>query len=42
MFLNEFQRLLCIVIKFHVVKEAKDSVLYVMQDFRSNIQFIES
>ena len=34
-----FQRLLCKVIKFLVVKEA---VLYLVQDFRSNLQFIDS
>ena len=27
------QWLLCTVIKFHVVKEAKEAVLYLMQDF---------
>ena len=27
------QRLLCTVIKFHVVKEAKEVVLYFVQDF---------
>ena len=27
------QRLLCTVIKFHVVKEAKEAVLYFVQDF---------
>ena len=27
------QRLLCIVLKFHVVKEAKEAVLYFVQDF---------
>ena len=36
-----FQRLLCTVIKFHV-KEAKKAVLYFVQDFRSNLQFIDS
>ena len=36
------QRLLCTVIKFHVVKEAKEAVLYFVQDFRSNLQFIDS
>ena len=30
------------VIKFHVVKEAKEAVLYFVQDFRSNLQFIDS
>ena len=34
-----FQRLLCTVINFHVAKEA---VLYFVQDFRSNLQFIDS
>ena len=37
-----FQRLLCTVIKFHVVKEAKEAVLYVVQDSRYNVQFIDS
>ena len=37
-----FQHLLCSVIKFHVVKEAKEAVLYFLQDFLSNLQFIES
>ena len=36
------QRLLCTVIKFHVVKEAKEAVLYFVQDFQSNLQFIDS
>ena len=30
------QWLLCIVIKFHVVKEAKEAVLYFLQDFKVN------
>ena len=30
-----FQRLLCALIKFHVFKEAKEAVLYFVQDFRS-------
>ena len=30
------QRLLCPVIKFHVVKEAKEAVLYFLQDFKVN------
>ena len=30
------QRLLCPVIKFHVVKEAKEAVLYFSQDFKVN------
>ena len=30
------QRLLCTVIKFHVVKEAKQAVLYFLQDFKVN------
>ena len=34
-----FQRLLCTVIKFHVVKEA---ALYFVQDSRYNVQFIDS
>ena len=36
------QRLLCTMIKFHVVKEAKEAVLYFVQDFRSSLQFIDS
>ena len=28
------------MIKFHVVKEAKEAVLYFVQDFWSNLQFI--
>ena len=31
------QRLLCTVIKFHVVKEAKEAVLYFLQDL--NVHF---
>ena len=30
------QRSLCTVIKFHVVKEAKEAVLYFLQDFKVN------
>ena len=30
------QQLLCSVIKFHVVKEAKEAVLYFVQDFHVN------
>ena len=30
------QWLLCTVIKFHVVKEAKEAVLYFVQDFEVN------
>ena len=38
-----FQRLLCTVIKFHVVKEGKEAVLYFsVQDSRANLQFIDS
>ena len=37
-----FQRLLCTVINFHVVKEAKEAVLYFVQDLRSNLHFIDS
>ena len=37
-----FQRLLCTVINFHVVKEAKEAVLYFVQDVRSNLHFIDS
>ena len=35
MLVNDFniQRLLCTVIKFHVVKKAKEAVLYFLQDF---------
>ena len=34
MFLTiKIQRLLCIVIKFYVVKEAKEALLYFVQDF---------
>ena len=36
----KFQRLLCTVMRFHVVKKAKEAVLYFVQD--SNLQFIES
>ena len=35
MFIN-IQRLLCTVIKFHVDKEAKEAVLYFVQDFKVN------
>ena len=37
-----FQRLLYTVINFDVVKEAKEAVLYIVQGFRSNLQFINS
>ena len=37
-----FQRLLCTVINFHVVKEAKEAVLYFVQDLRSNLHFIDN
>ena len=37
-----FHLLLCTVMKFHVVKEAKEAVQYFVQDFRSNLQFIDS
>ena len=41
--MTNFQRLPCTEIKFHVVnKEAKEAVLYFVQDFQSNLQFIES
>ena len=30
---NNIQRLLCTVIKFQVVEEAKEAVLYFVQDF---------
>ena len=30
------QRLLCTVITFHVVKEAKEAVQYFVQDFKVN------
>ena len=36
-----FQRLLCTVIKFHFVKEAKEAALYFVQDSRYNLQFID-
>ena len=36
------QQLLCTVKKFHVVKEAKEAVLYFVQDSRYNLQFIDS
>ena len=32
----DIQRLLCIVIKIHVVKEAKKTVLYFLQEFKVN------
>ena len=37
-----FQWLLFTVIKFHVVKEGKEAVLYFVQDLRSNLHFIDS
>ena len=30
------------MIKFHVVEETKDALLYFVQDFRSNLQFVDS
>ena len=36
LFTINIQRLLCSVIKFHVVKEAKEAVLYFLQDFKEN------
>ena len=35
MFIN-IQRLLCTVIKFHVDKEAREAVMYFVQDFKVN------
>ena len=29
-------------LKIHVVKEAKDALMYFVQDFQSNLQFIDS
>ena len=37
-----FQWLLRSVIKFHVFQEAKEAVLYFVQDVRSYLQFIDS
>ena len=37
-----FQWLLCTVINFHVVKEAKEALLYFVQDLRSNLHFIDN
>ena len=40
-----FQRLLCTVINFQCVKEAKEAkeaVLYFVQDLRSNLHFIDN
>ena len=34
-----FEWLLCSVIKFHVVKKAKEAVLYFVHDFWSYVQF---
>ena len=30
------------MIKFRVVEETKDALLYLVQDFRSNLQFVDS
>ena len=37
-----FQRLLCTMIKFHVVEKTKDVLLHFVQDFRSNLRFVDS
>ena len=37
-----FQQLFCNMIKFHVVRKAKEAILFFVQDFRSNLQFIDS
>ena len=37
-----FQRLLCNMIKTHVIRKAKEALLFFVQDFRSNLQFIDS
>ena len=37
-----FQRLLSTMIKFHVVEETKDVLLHFVQDFRSNLRFVDS
>ena len=37
-----FQQLLCTVMKIHVTREAKEAVLFFVQDFQPNLQFIES
>ena len=36
MFVNDVQWFLCTVIKFRVVEEAKEAVLYFVQDFKVN------
>ena len=36
-----FQQLLCTAMKIHVTREAKDAVLFFVQDFRPNLQFID-
>jgi len=37
-----FELLLCNMIKIHVITKAKKAVLFFVQDFRSNLQFIDS
>ena len=37
-----FQRLLCNMIKIHVIRKAKEALLFFVQDFRSHLQFIDS
>ena len=36
-----FQQLLCTAMKIHVTREAKDAVLFFVQDFPPNLQFID-
>ena len=36
-----FQQLLCTAMKIHVTREAKDAVLFFVEDFRPNLQFID-
>ena len=36
-----FQQLLCTAMKIHVTREAKDAVLFFVQDFLPNLQFID-
>ena len=37
-----FQRFLRIVIKFHIVKDTKEAVLYSLHFVRSNLPFVDS
>ena len=37
-----FQRLLSNMIKIHAIRKAKEASLFFVQDFRSNLQFIDS